>query len=155
MFVPRVAVALLLAAAATAASNEQCERHCTDLVIGQKSTGKRVCTSMSGSNMTVEYPVVPGQKYDEVHVYLGVEAPKKQAPGKFPFSSNNGYCSVVFDGSYATCKIPLDAFGKCDQDYHIATHAAMKQGETGWGDGPCISDNCKPWVSVQKKLRLH
>ena len=42
----------------------------------------------------------------------------------------------------------------CSTAFYLATHAALNNGETGWGDGTCISpnptpgnpDNCSPWA---------
>ncbi|TKA22873.1 hypothetical protein B0A54_18108 [Friedmanniomyces endolithicus] len=38
---------------------------CTDLSIGQKDTGKQICTSISGGNLVVNYPAVSGYPYSE------------------------------------------------------------------------------------------
>lgn len=63
---------------------------CTDLSIGQKDTGRQICTSISGGNLVVNYPAVSGYPYSEVHCYLGSSPPSASAPGQFPYTSNNG-----------------------------------------------------------------
>lgn len=127
---------------------------CTDLVIGQKDTGKQICTSISGTSLIVSYPAVPGYPYSEVHVYLGTTPPSTTAPGQFPFTSGNGYCTVAADGSTATCTIPISSFGTCGGDYYIATHSAQG-GETGWGKGQCINDSCHPWAMYWGQITIN
>ncbi|TKA32851.1 hypothetical protein B0A50_01077 [Salinomyces thailandicus] len=109
---------------ATPYSAAQCNAHCTEFVIGQKDTGKQVCTSAKDSEYLVNYPAIDGYTYDEVHVYLGREPAKKHSPGQFPYSSNNGYCSVDEGGASASCRIPISSVGVCGEDYYIATHSA-------------------------------
>lgn len=129
---------------------------CTELSIGQKATGARVCLSVSSGTLIVSYPAVAGWTYNETQVYIGTTPPTGTAPGQYAFRSNNGYCFVSADKRTASCSIPVTGFqGVCSGSYYIATHAHVESvvaegmtpsGATGWGAGTCITSTCKPWA---------
>ncbi|PVH67438.1 hypothetical protein DL98DRAFT_642446 [Cadophora sp. DSE1049] len=128
---------------------------CQTLFVGQKATDGDVCLSVQSHSLMVEYTSVTDFLYNEVHVWIGVGTPPTTAPGQFPYTSDNGYCEIVADGTSATCTIPftdLPEGNLCDTKFSIATHAALG-GETGWGDGTCIQGECHPWA-VYSKFRF-
>ncbi|KAK0114157.1 hypothetical protein ONS95_013659 [Cadophora gregata] len=121
---------------------------CQTLFVGQKATDGEVCLSVQDQSLIVEYMSVTDFSYDDVHVWVGVGTPPTTAPGQFSYTSGNGYCEVAEDGTSATCTIPfidLPEGNLCNTELSIATHAALG-GETGWGDGTCIQEDCHPWA---------
>lgn len=120
---------------------------CQTLFVGQKATDGDVCLSVQNHSLRVEYTSVTDFLYNEVHVWIGVGTPPTTAPGQFPYTSDNGYCEIVADGTPATCTIPFTVLPEgdlCVTKFSIATHAALG-GETGWGNGKCIQEDCHPW----------
>jgi hypothetical protein len=117
---------------------------CVDFVIGADAassgtpSGSQVCVTVDpGShNVTVTYPSSPlGYLYDKEHVWVGCMAPtgkpadKSNAPGQYPFTSDNGYCTKAADNTTATCTFNVDTILKgcnsCDNSFYIITHASL------------------------------
>lgn len=117
---------------------------CVDFVIGADQassgtpSGSQVCISVDPTthNLTVTYPTSPlGYLYTSEHVWVGCAPPtgsrtdNSQAPGNYPRTSDNGYCTASPDKTSATCTFNIDtilsACKSCDKIFYIVTHASL------------------------------
>ncbi|KAF8461640.1 hypothetical protein BDZ91DRAFT_765623 [Kalaharituber pfeilii] len=114
-------------------------------------------------SVKVTYTTASGYLYTEAHLYIGknpvpVNPGGNPAPGQFPFSTNNGYCTILGGGSSVECIVPLTAFTdpkQCKETdtFFVAAHSAVvpkpgsgNSAETCWGGEKCIVPDCKPWA---------
>jgi hypothetical protein len=131
---------------------------CQPIVYGatQIESGK-VCANIDGGTLTIKYTVDPGWTIDTVHAWLGNQpattAKPPTAPGKMPYTNENGFCTI--SGLVATCTVPIKPEWRvaCGENLYAVTHIAHTSPagmhETGWGKGPCYDDkgNCaKYWA---------
>jgi len=92
-----------------------------ELIAGQSVDVGSVTVSDDGTNLIVEYNIdVDGWFIVKAHLYADKKAPKKAAPGNFPFHSE-----PIHATSY-TFTIPLAELGvESGEDLFIATHALV------------------------------
>jgi len=106
-----------------------------DLIAGQHYLVGQVSLWNDTETLWVEYVLLDDTEYDwyltEAHLYIGLDKPKKPAPGKFPYKKE-------FD-SEVDCylfEVELDEDWHCDTVY-VATHATIEAdgagSETAWG----------------------
>jgi hypothetical protein len=132
---------------------------CHDLIVGQHRTNTQVCLAINEGDLIVSYNPATGYTYGKVHVFIGTTVPDRK-PGLYAYTTDKGFCTTSPDGTSATCKIPLTKLNSADQlcsgiEYNLATHAELVSTsggdtETGYGDGQCIKDDCKPWGYYSK-----
>jgi hypothetical protein len=91
------------------------------LMAGQNIDVGTVTVSDDGTDLTVAYEITEeGWFIVQAHMYAGVKAPKKGAPGQFPFHSG-----PVHDTSF-TFKVPLTDLGVASGDeLNVAAHAVV------------------------------
>ncbi len=106
----------------------QAESISAQLVIGRDAAVNAgtvdVDYDSAAGNVTVTYAVDPalngGWQLVETHIYVGIAAPTKSAPGKFP------YRAVPTDNpNIWTCTVPVNA-GE-EGVVYVAAHAALTQ----------------------------
>ncbi|KAF1955624.1 hypothetical protein CC80DRAFT_549314 [Byssothecium circinans] len=133
---------------------------CVDYVYGATNTKLgQVCVSISGGTMTITYPTLPtGGSYTDLHANVQTTPITEDNQGKWPYTLGKGSCKISADRLSATCTVPiLDAWRKCNSDLYIGVHASFdlpgKGGNTGWGDGTCISTrpNCPKYFTFTTK----
>ena len=97
------------------------------LMAGQHIEVGTVTVSDNGTDLTVEYAISPesileGWVIVKAHMYADVKAPKKGAPGRFPFHSES-----MQETSY-TFTVPLADMGVGSGDeLYVAAHAEVKR----------------------------
>ncbi|KAJ9646313.1 hypothetical protein H2199_002362 [Coniosporium tulheliwenetii] len=82
---------------------------CWDFCVGDQTTctiKSRVCYNFEGTNLIFDYKTVPGYKYTEADIWLGLSAPTAGSTPTPQFTSSNGYCTIATDGSTVHCTIP-------------------------------------------------
>ncbi|KAJ9633689.1 hypothetical protein H2199_009257 [Coniosporium tulheliwenetii] len=82
---------------------------CWGLCVGDQTActiKSRVCYDFEGTNLIFDYKAVPGYKYTEANIWLGLSAPTAGSTPTPQFTSSNGYCTVATDGSTVHCTIP-------------------------------------------------
>jgi len=116
------------------------------LVAGQHFNAGVVYCHADAETLRIDIVASDAWKLVETHVYVGTEAPKKSAPGRFPYKHEN-----LRDTSSDTYKIALDEFDiACGQVLYVAVHAVVvseetRDEETAWGDGSYIRTG-KNWA---------
>lgn len=97
------------------------EHNVYPLMAGQSMEVGTVTISENDGSLTVTYDITePGWVIIKAHLYVDTEAPKKGAPGQFPFHSESVHVtSYTFD-------IPLSEFGAGSiNELYIAAHAEV------------------------------
>lgn len=137
---------------------------CYDLVVGATRSPDigTVCADLMDGTLTITYSITTaGWTFNSVHAWVGTSTPTSNtpgtAPGKFPYTSNNGFCTI--SGSVATCtvsEIP-DSWRSCTGQLYIVAHADVA-GPTGiqqtaWDNGQCYDTkgNCAKYFTVKEQ----
>lgn len=120
-----VGLALGLLAGATvqtAAADNSCEL-VLDLVAGQHDVVGTVTVTKTATAVDVEYEITDSDWcIVEAHTFVGTTAPKKSAPGKFPYKSEHDYDDCV---QTVTHSAPFADVGDLDA-YFVAAHAVVQ-----------------------------
>jgi len=92
-----------------------------DLVAGQNTTIGEVLVCDDGSDLSVTYDATYGAFLSTTHLYVSQTAPKKHAPGRFPYKHEDIWSQV---DSYS---IDLGDLGATDGDVlYVAAHAGTE-----------------------------
>jgi hypothetical protein len=132
---------------------------CDDFVYGaNKVKVGIVCSKILDGTMTFTFNALTGGfTYSDLHVWVGTSVPTDtvpgRAPGKFPYTTGNGKCSLSADKTTGTCTFPVDnTWRSCTDKLYIITHGSITNsagGQTAWGAGTCFGTtqgNCpKYW----------
>lgn len=118
-----------------------------NLVAGQYYDAGFVEVFANEEMLTIYIFTDNGWALDETHVYVGTVAPKKSAPGQFPYKHED-LGNALFD----VYEIPLAEYDVvCGNELFIAVHAVVKGVdneygvETAWGEGDVIRAD-KNWA---------
>jgi hypothetical protein len=106
----------------------------TSIVSGQ------TCVVIKDGTLTVTANVELGWTLDDVHVLVGTAKSTLDTPGKSPYGTHKGSCTIL--GLQTSCNIPVQAAWRaCDDSLYIAVHVAattpMGANETGWVKSAC------------------
>ncbi len=105
------------------------------LMAGQHIYSGKVYVWSDEENLYVQFVTDNGWSLGETHLYVGMELPKKVAPGQFLYKDQEFYT------------IPLSELGASSgSELYIAAHAVVQKGgqqETAWGQGDAFA---KSWA---------
>jgi hypothetical protein len=144
---------LMIAGFASAEDTQDCNwagNITVDLIAGQYTDIGSVTAEIVGDNLIVTYNAEDGFLLYETHLNVSVVPIGDSTPGQFPFKHDElgGVTTDVY-------VIPLSTFGlsnpcvecdECNEYLYIASHAAVSDGETAWGQGMEIDDNTGNWA---------
>lgn len=139
---------------------------CSDLVVGATRSPDigTVCVDLTGGAFTITYTITTaGWTFNAVHAWVGTSVPTStipgNAPGKFPYTSSNSFCTI--SGSVATCTVsPIpDAWRSCTGNLWIVAHADVTDPtgtqQTAWDNGQCYDTkgNCAKYFTVAEQCQ--
>lgn len=102
----------------------------TDLIAGQDwySPAGVLTVQDNGKKLYITLETYGDWIIEETHLYVGLDAPVKSAPGRFPFAL----------GGQTEYVIPLGGLVGCGDILYIAAHSVVSQdglsSETAWAD---------------------
>ncbi len=139
---------------------------CSDLVVGATRSPDigTVCVDLANGTLTITYHITTaGWTFNAVHAWVGTSPPTSTtpgtAPGKFPYTTENGKCVMSADNTTATCTVsPIpDTWRSCTGTLYIVAHADVTGPggiqQTAWDNGICYPDNkgnCAKYFTVSE-----